>query len=70
MQNGQLNLKLFVVRKTLILRNTKQDAIHFEIATYRVLHERRNKTPSFAEQLKFQEKLTYFTYALSAKVAN
>ena len=32
-----------------------QDTIHFEIASYRVLHERSNKTVSFAEHLKFQE---------------
>ena len=46
--------------------NRNQDTLHFEITTYRVLHERINKTASFAEHLKFQDKLT-FTYVLSVK---
>ena len=48
------------------IKNLEQNIMHFEITTYRVLHERINKTASFAEHLKFQEKLT-FTYALSVK---
>ena len=39
--------------------------MHFENAIYRVLNERSNITASFAEHLKFREKLT-FIYALSA----
>ena len=43
--------------------NKNEDIIHFENAIYRVLYERSNITTSFAEHLKFQEKLT-FTYEL------
>ena len=39
-------------------KNQNEDTIHFEIATYKVIHERSNKTAPFAEHLKFQEKLT------------
>ena len=31
-----------------------QDTKYFEMTSYRVLHERSNKTVSFAEHLKFQ----------------
>ena len=37
-------------------KNLNQDTIHFKIATYRVLYERSNKTASFAENVKLQEK--------------
>ena len=37
--------------------------MHFEIVSYRVLHERTNIAASFAEHLTFQEKLT-FTHVL------
>ena len=47
-------------------KNLNQDAIHFKSATYRELHQRSNKTTSFAEHLKFQEQMT-LTYALSVK---
>ena len=33
--------------------------MHFEIATYRALHKQSNKTASFTEHIKFQEKLTF-----------
>ena len=36
-----------------------QDTIHFEIAIYRVLHERSNNTALFPEQLTFPEKMTF-----------
>ena len=36
-----------------------QDILHFGNAIYRVLHERRNITPSFEEELKFQEEFTF-----------
>ena len=35
------------------------DAIPFEYAIYRVLHERSNIAAPFAEHLKFQEKETF-----------
>ena len=47
-------------------KNLNQDTIHFKTPTYRELHERSNKTASFAEDLKFQEQVT-LTYALSVK---
>ena len=40
-------------------KNWNQDPIHFEIATYRVLHKQSNNTTSLAKRLKFQEKLTF-----------
>lgn len=33
--------------------------MHFENTGYRVLQEKSNNTTSFAEQLKFQEKVTF-----------
>lgn len=33
--------------------------MHFENTRYRVLQEKSNNTTSFAEQLKFQEKVTF-----------
>ena len=39
-------------------KKQSQYAIHFEIATYRVLHERSNNTASFVEHLKIQGKVT------------
>ena len=36
-------------------KSKDQDTIHFEIATYRVVHEWSSKTVSFQEHLKFQE---------------
>ena len=36
-----------------------QDTINFEIAIYRVLHERSNNTAPFPEHLKFPEKMTF-----------
>ena len=47
-------------------KNKNQDTIHFQIASYKVLQERKNKTVSILQHKKFQEKLT-FTYALSVK---
>ena len=44
-------------------KKQNQDTMHFEIVSYRVLHERTNIAASFAEHLTFQEKLT-FTHAL------
>ena len=39
--------------------------MHFEIAKYRVLHERSNNTASFAEHMKFKEKwLLHMRFAL------
>ena len=46
--------------------NWNQDTIQFQITTYKALHERRNKTASFAEQPKFQDEITS-TYAVSVK---
>ena len=40
-------------------KNYNQDILHFENAIYRVLHQRTNKTASFAEHLKFQEYMTF-----------
>ena len=37
------------------LKNQNQDNVHFEIAAYRVLQERNNKTASFTGHLKLQE---------------
>ena len=36
-------------------KHWNQDTVQFEIATYEVLHERSNKTASFAEHLKSQD---------------
>ena len=44
--------------------NRKKVTIHFKIAIHRGLHERRNITASFTEQLKFQEKMTVKTRLL------
>ena len=38
--------------------NQNQEAMHFENAIYRVLHERCNNTAFFAEHQKFQEKVS------------
>ena len=46
--------------------NWNQDTIQFQITTYKALHERRNKTAFFAEQLKFQDEITS-TYSVSLK---
>ena len=43
-------------------KNQIQGTTHFEIAKYKVLRERSSNTNSFAEHLKFQEKVT-FTHA-------
>ena len=40
-------------------QNKRNRIMHFEIATYRVLHERSNKTASFQEHLKFQEEMAF-----------
>ena len=42
---------------------TIRDTLHFESTTYRVLHGRGNNTASFAEHLKFPERLA-FAYAV------
>ena len=57
---------LCIVCVQLNKKNLNQDAIHFKSATYRELHQRSNKTTSFAERLKFHEQMT-LTYALSVK---
>ena len=44
-----------------------QDTIHFEIAIYRVLHDRSNITALFAEHLKFPEKMTFAEVFLDEK---
>ena len=46
--------------------NWNQDTTQFQITTYKALHERRNKTASFAEQLKFQDEITS-TYGVPVK---
>ena len=40
-------------------KNWNQDILHFENATYRVLHERSNITAPSAEHLKFLKKMTF-----------
>ena len=42
-------------------KKPKIRTLHFEIATYRVLHERNNDTVSFKKYLKFQEKNDFYT---------
>ena len=50
-------------------KNWNQNIINFEIATYRVLHERSNKTACLADHLKFHKQMT-FTYVLLVKSGN
>ena len=44
---------LWITCSKLKSKNKNQDTIHFEIATYRVLHERSNSSGYFVEHLKF-----------------
>ena len=46
-------------------KNWSQNTVHFRIATYKVLHERSNKTASFAEHMKFFKKYHFNIYTFS-----
>ena len=50
---------LWVNRRKSKQKKQNQENIDLENAIYRMLHERRNITASFGEQLKFQEKMTF-----------
>ena len=53
-----------VANRNKATRIRNQDTIHFENATYKVLHLRSSITAPFAEHQKFQEKNDFYTFTL------